>query len=207
MIKKVIRSILAKIYMVGKIEADRLTLEHSLRQLHTIITYDNSTTITNEANIVNLSNDKSKIKIGNNCLIRGELIAFNYKGEISIGNFTFIGPGSKIWSACKVIIGDRVLISHNVNIHDNNAHHLDSKKRHEHYLYMCNNHGLLADTELNEAEINIGDDAWIGFNAIIFKGVTIGKGAIVGAGSLILKDVPDYAIVVGNPQRIIGYTQ
>lgn len=53
------------------------------------------------------------------------------------------------------------------------------------------------------ARITIGDDVWIGSRVIILPGVTIGKGAIVGAGSVVTKDVPEYAIVGGNPARII----
>ena len=51
--------------------------------------------------------------------------------------------------------------------------------------------------------ISIKNKAWIGFNSIILKGVTIGEGAIVGAGSVVTKDVPPYTIVAGNPARII----
>ena len=51
--------------------------------------------------------------------------------------------------------------------------------------------------------IVIKDKAWIGFNSIILKGVTIGEGAIVGAGSVVTKDVPPYTIVAGNPARIV----
>ena len=49
----------------------------------------------------------------------------------------------------------------------------------------------------------IEDDAWIGAGAIILPGVTIHKGAIVGAGSVVTKDVPPYSIVAGNPARVI----
>jgi acetyltransferase-like isoleucine patch superfamily enzyme len=52
--------------------------------------------------------------------------------------------------------------------------------------------------------IVIEDDVWIGFNATVLKGVTIGRGAIIGASTVVTKDVPPYAIVVGNPQRQIG---
>lgn len=53
--------------------------------------------------------------------------------------------------------------------------------------------------------VKIGDDVWIGANAIILPGVTIGNGAIIAAGSVVTKDVPDYAVVGGNPARIIKY--
>ena len=66
--------------------------------------------------------------------------------------------------------------------------------------------GFQDNINLSEKEIVIEDDVWIGFNSTILKGVTIGKGAIIGANTLILKDVPPYAVVVGNPARIIRYT-
>ena len=53
--------------------------------------------------------------------------------------------------------------------------------------------------------VRIEDDVWIGARAIILPGLTIGKGAIIGAGAVITKDVPPYAICVGNPARIIKY--
>ena len=51
--------------------------------------------------------------------------------------------------------------------------------------------------------ITIEDDAWIGAGAIILNGITIGKGAIVGAGSIVTRDVPPHAIVAGNPAKVI----
>jgi maltose O-acetyltransferase len=50
----------------------------------------------------------------------------------------------------------------------------------------------------------IGDRAWIGYRAIVLPGITIGEGAVVGAGSVVSRDVPPYAIVAGNPARVIG---
>jgi acetyltransferase-like isoleucine patch superfamily enzyme len=59
---------------------------------------------------------------------------------------------------------------------------------------------------INTSPIIIKDKAWIGFNSIVMKGVTIGEGAIVAAGSVVVKDVDDYTIVGGNPARKIGET-
>jgi acetyltransferase-like isoleucine patch superfamily enzyme len=157
-----------------------------------------------EANISNNLGDKTKIVIGDNCDIRGELLTFGHGGEIVLGNYSFVGERTKIWSAKKIIIGDRVLISHNVNIHDNNSHPLDSKLRHEDFKYLSTI-GLQKINDLREKEIIIGDDVWIGFNSTIMKGVKIGKGAIIGANSIITKDVPEFAVCVGNPMKIIKY--
>jgi len=56
-----------------------------------------------------------------------------------------------------------------------------------------------------EKDCVIGNDVWIGCNSTVLRGVTIGDGAVVGANSLVNKDVPPYAIVVGNPARVIKY--
>jgi acetyltransferase-like isoleucine patch superfamily enzyme len=53
--------------------------------------------------------------------------------------------------------------------------------------------------------ISVGDDVWIGTNAMILSGVTIGQGAIIGAGAVVTTDVPPYAIVAGNPMRVLKY--
>lgn len=58
---------------------------------------------------------------------------------------------------------------------------------------------------MREAEVIIGNDVWIGMRSIIMPGVKIGDGAVIGAGAVVTKDVPDYAIVGGVPARIIKY--
>ena len=62
---------------------------------------------------------------------------------------------------------------------------------------------LSLGAEVKISPVRINDRAWLGFNSIILKGVTIGEGAIIGAGSVVTKDVPAYTIVAGNPARII----
>jgi acetyltransferase-like isoleucine patch superfamily enzyme len=149
---------------------------------------------------------KNKIKISAHTLIQSaHLLIYKHGGEITIGEHCFVGEGTKIWSGSKIHIGNRVLISHGVNIQDNNSHPLNSEKRAEDFEYIYN-YGLPAQANYNDKPIFIEDDAWIGFNAVVMKGVTVGKGAIIGAGSMVTKDVPPYAIVIGNPSRIIGYT-
>lgn len=58
--------------------------------------------------------------------------------------------------------------------------------------------------DVADSPIVIEDDVWIGFNAVILKGVRVGRGAVVGAATLIAKDVPPYSLMVGNPARCVG---
>lgn len=152
--------------------------------------------------ILNAQGNKSCIKIGDFTTLRGELFIFGHGGKIIIGNNCYIGELTKIWSSSEIVIGDNVLIAHNVNIHDNNSHPINSRERQEHYLKIYNS-GHPKNIDLQEKPIKINNNAWIGFNAIILKGVTIGEGAIVAAGSVVTKDVLPYTLVVGNPAREI----
>jgi maltose O-acetyltransferase len=68
---------------------------------------------------------------------------------------------------------------------------------------MRHGHHLVPENT-KSAPVVIEDDVWIGFNAIILKGVRVGRGAVVGAGSVITKDVDPFTVVVGNPQRVSG---
>jgi acetyltransferase-like isoleucine patch superfamily enzyme len=63
--------------------------------------------------------------------------------------------------------------------------------------------GITDWKNIKMADIIIEDKVWIGFNVIILKGVKIGEGAVIGAGSVVTKDVPPYHIVAGNPAKII----
>jgi acetyltransferase-like isoleucine patch superfamily enzyme len=78
----------------------------------------------------------------------------------------------------------------------------DLEERQKEYLQNITN-GVKKLHDLNESILIIKDDAWIGACTIILKGVTIGQGAIIGAGSIVLHDVPDYVVVAGNPARIV----
>ncbi|RJE71714.1 DapH/DapD/GlmU-related protein [Reichenbachiella sp. MSK19-1] len=66
---------------------------------------------------------------------------------------------------------------------------------------------LMREQKHNSAPIYIGNDVWIGASCTILKGITIGNGAVVGAGSIVTRDVPEYAICVGNPARVIKYRE
>ncbi len=155
------------------------------------------------ARIENISKKKDNIIIGKNSLIKGELLIFAHCGRIEIGDYCFIGEYTKIWSSESIKIGDRVLISHNVNIHDTNSHPIDLLERHEHFKNIIFKGHPISGIFLNEKKITICDDVWIGFNSIILKGITLGKGSIVAAGSVVVNDVEPFTIVAGNPAKLI----
>lgn len=154
------------------------------------------------ASIDNAQRRADSIQIGTDCILQGQLFVFAHGGSIRIGNHCFIGENTRIWSGSNVSIGDRVLISQDVNIFDNDTHPFDPVERHKHYVAI-KNAGHPADIDLGDRPVRIEDDAWIAAKAIVLKGVTIGRGAVVAAGSVVTKDVPPNAIVAGNPARVI----
>lgn len=154
------------------------------------------------ARIRNIRGRESSITVGQHCFIAGELLTFAHGGDISIGDWCFVGRDARIWSAGKIQIGDRVLISHNVNIFDSLTHPLDAAQRHEHFREtMLRGHPR--EIDLGELPVRIENDVWIGANSCVLRGVTIGAGAIVGAASVVAHHVPPGALVVGNPAKVL----
>lgn len=139
-----------------------------------------------------------KILIGNNVEIYGYNTSFGggkitVNPTLEIGNNTFIGPGTKIGVCNKIEIGNNCLISARVIISDSDGHPLNYKKRRN-----------KMPVSLQEVKpILIEDDVWIGEGSFICKGVKIGCGAIIGARSVVTKEVPRFTIVGGNPAKII----
>jgi len=162
---------------------------------------DEGTVIHTCASIVNpLGRDA--IHLGAFTHVKGELLTFGHGGKISIGDYCYFGEGGHIWSSVRVTIGNRVLISHNVNIFDSQTHPLSAKLRHEHFKQIINT-GHPRKIDLGEKPVVIGDDVWIGCMSVILRGVCIGTGAIIGAGSVVTRDVDAWTIVAGNPARLI----
>jgi acetyltransferase-like isoleucine patch superfamily enzyme len=156
-----------------------------------------------QAEVVNLQQAKTKIEIGINTHIRGTLLLFAHNGNINIGNNCYIGFGTQIWSANKITIGNDVLISHNCNIIDTNSHEENYLERKESYIKMLIKGHPTENVNVKSAPIIIEDHVWISYNVCILKGVRIGKGAIIGAGSVVLKNVEPFTMVAGNPAVFI----
>jgi acetyltransferase-like isoleucine patch superfamily enzyme len=153
--------------------------------------------------IWNLQNNSQAIQIGDNSIVEGELQVLGYGGKLQIGKNCYIGRDTKIWSGELIMIGDDVLISHNVGIIDTNSHEIDAVERAEkHKEYLKNGHPLEKGS-IQTAPIVIENHAWINFDVIILKGVTIGEGAIVAAGAIVTKNVAPYTMVAGIPAKFV----
>mgnify|MGYP004658400579 CR=1 FL=1 len=125
---------------------------------------------------------------GDNCHIEGRVnISFE---NIFMGNNVFVPDGSTFLSSnARIIIGNDVMFGPNVMMATGN-HRVDVIGR-----YMID---VKEKREEDDKDIIIGNDVWIGMNAIILKGVHIGDGCVIGAGSIITKDVPPYSIVTNT---------
>ena len=151
---------------------------------------------------------KQCISIGNESVVSGHFIIENEHGKISVGDRTFIGGGHFI-SINSISIGADVMFSWGCTIIDNDAHSLDWKERVTDVLDWKKGMdekklGAYKNwANVESAPIIVEDRSWIGFNVIILKGVTIGEGAVVAAGSVVTKDVAPYTLVAGNPARFI----
>ena len=112
----------------------------------------------------------------------------NGMGGIVIGNRTLVGIGSVLIGPMR--IGNNVIIAQNVVFSGLNHRYEDVAVP-------------IRDQKCTAAEIVVGDDVWIGANAVITAGVRIGKHAVVAGGSVVTRDVPAYAVVGGNPARVL----
>jgi acetyltransferase-like isoleucine patch superfamily enzyme len=124
-------------------------------------------------------------------------------GTCTIGDFTLLN-GALIMAEDKIDIGSHCLISWNVGIADSDFHPLEPAQR------LIDAQALApffkdrpARPKLKTAPVRIADNVWIGMNAVILKGVSIGENSIVAAGSVVTKSIPPNTIVAGNPAVIV----
>jgi acetyltransferase-like isoleucine patch superfamily enzyme len=125
-------------------------------------------------------------------ICRGSILFVLDEAHFSIGNNSYIGEYNNIRCTSEIRIGNNVRISQFITITDGQYN-------------FSNKNQLIGDQGYKKDKVIIGDDVWVGSNSIILPGVKIGKGVVVGAGSVVTKDIPDYAVVVGNPAKVIRF--
>lgn len=118
-------------------------------------------------------------------------------GVIEIGEYSEISMFSRVASVGHVKIGRYVLFGPNVFIADYNHRYTDPFRP---IMFQGNNY---TPTQNGEPNLSIGDGTWIGTNVVIIGNVHIGKNCVIGANSVISKDIPDRCVAVGTPARIV----
>jgi len=156
--------------------------------------------------------DKEKPYIGKDCLIKES--SFGSYVEIGFGNNiqeSIMGDYSYTTENCQIIysiIGKFVNIASYVRLNPS-PHPMHWASQH-HMIYRREMFGFGEDDNSffnwrRMKKVVVGHDVWLGHNVTIMGGVTIGNGAVIGSGAIVTKDVPPYAIAVGNPAKVIRY--
>ena len=146
----------------------------------------------------------SQLNIGENCTIKSSflsnlvglsqrtiIVTRTEEAKIEIGNNVGIS-GATIYARKEITIGDNTLIGGNVKILDNDFHPIEVEAR-----------NLDIKEKIGTRKIKIGKDCFIGANSLILKGVEIGDGSVVGAGSVVTGKFPSNVVIAGNPARVI----
>lgn len=154
--------------------------------------------------------DKKKyLNIGEDSLLDCKIIFESNEGCVTIGDRVYIGS-STIISRNRIEFENDIFVAWGTYFYDHDSHSIDFSERRNDLKQQVIDYRsgkLFIENKnwnvVNSKPIKVCSDAWIGMNCIILKGVTIGEGAIVGAGSVVTKDVPAWTIVAGNPAKVI----
>ena len=155
-----------------------------------------------------------KVNIGNHCLLGVTIYLETPDARVNIGDRVYMG-NSSIIAKTSVILGNDIMVSSGVTFYDHDSHSLDYRQRSmdlkQVYSDYINENGNYLKNKnwnfVNSQPIKIEDNVWIGTEALILKGVTVGEGAIIGARSVVTKDVPPYTLVAGNPAKVIKHLE
>jgi acetyltransferase-like isoleucine patch superfamily enzyme len=123
-------------------------------------------------------------------------------GRVSVGEYSLVN-GARIICDERIEIGDYALISWNVVLMDTYRVPLDAGERRQELVRAAHRRPRLLAGPSRPRPIRISRNVWIGFDACILPGVTIGEGSVVGARTVVVENVPPYTVVAGNPARIV----
>jgi acetyltransferase-like isoleucine patch superfamily enzyme len=133
-----------------------------------------------------------ELKIGPNPSISPNAI-FSNAERIEIGARLNLGARCALWAGAtkgRILIGDDVLFGPDVMVTTSN--------------YRFNDGGPVTKQAMDEEDVRIGNDVWIGAKAIVLPGAVIGDGAIIGGGAIVRGEIPPFAIAVGAPAKVVG---
>jgi carbonic anhydrase/acetyltransferase-like protein (isoleucine patch superfamily) len=132
----------------------------------------------------------------------GTMFDVGPKGRVKLGQFALV-HGARIICDAEVFIGDYTLISWNVVLMDSFRVPLDPAERRQELELVPGRQPRQAAADVPARPVKIERNVWIGFDACVLPGVTVGEGSIVGARSVVIEDVPPFTIVAGNPARLV----
>ncbi|SHG93260.1 acyltransferase [Flavobacterium defluvii] len=156
--------------------------------------------------------NRKYITIGEKGIINANFIFESEKGEVIIGNNVHLG-GVTFISRNRIEVHDDVTMAWGITIYDHNSHSIywEERKNDNHQCYddyvNCNGNNVTNKnwSIVADAPIIIESKVWIGFDVTILKGVKIGEGAVVGAKSVVTKNVEPWTVVAGNPAVVVKY--
>jgi galactoside O-acetyltransferase len=140
-----------------------------------------------------------RLVLGANSNIECRIVFEREQASVEIGSRTHVGGGTLLDAAERIVIGDDVLVAFDVIVMDHDSHALGFERwRHDVAQWI---EGRKDWTWVKRSAVEIADKAWIGARALLLKGVHVGEGAIVAAGSVVTRDVPAWTLVGGNPAK------
>lgn len=152
---------------------------------------------------------KTYLDVGDDNILNCKVIFESSAGLVKIGNRNYIGD-STIICRSEITFEENIFVAWGCHFYDHDSHSINFLERQGDLTQQLNDHrsGQLFIKNKNwevvrTKPIRVCSNSWIGMNCIILKGVTIGEGAIVGAGSVVTRDVSPWTVVAGNPARLI----
>lgn len=144
---------------------------------------------------------------GSGCYDRASFIV-GENGKIEIGDFNILN-GSLFICSQKIVVGNHCMFAWGSVITDSWDNTLLSHPaKRRHILAATAQSALRLLPVLTNAEpVNIEDNVWVGFDTVVLPGVRLGRGCVIGSKSVITNDIPPYAVVVGNPSKIVRYLE
>ena len=162
---------------------DKATMETSVRDTQLLHKFNLALPLTDE--YFSLMKELFYNQIGENSVVNNQLTVVHPK-NVKIGSGVTVMNGALMMAAGGITIEDNVMIAANVQL-------------------ISNNHDPYDRQILTCKPVLIKYGAWVGAGATILPGVTVGKYAIIGANSVVNKDIPDYAVAVGSPAKVVKY--